>query len=68
MKIKKNIGNLDRAIRLIFGIVAFVLVFVIDDLLIQLAFFSLGVFSVYESLSSWCLFYMLIGKNTCPLE
>lgn len=60
----KNIGFLDRLLRLIIGMV-----------LIGLAFFSksttlaiIGLLTLFEAASSWCVFYQLIGRNTCPLN
>ena len=27
-----------------------------------------GLFSLYEAVSSWCVFYQLLGRNTCPIK
>lgn len=26
-----------------------------------------GLFTIYEGIAGWCVFYQLIGRNTCPL-
>jgi hypothetical protein len=63
---KKNIGTTDRVVRLCIAFLFFIVAF----------FFSgfgrwvvvlLGLFSLYEALFSWCAFYALLGKNTCPV-
>lgn len=59
----KNIGSLDRLARLLIGLV----------LIGTAAFYSspvlaiFGIFTLFEAVSSWCVFYQLIGRNTCPL-
>lgn len=60
---KKNIGLLDRIIRLLIAI-ALLLLAIWQYSWIALA---LSLFTIYEVLTSWCLFYQLIGKSTCPL-
>lgn len=60
---KKNIGLNDRIVRLIFGL-----------LLLAFAWWkaswialALALFTFYEALVGWCIFYQLIGKNSCPI-
>ena len=60
---KKNIGTPDRILRLILAIVLFVLAYINQSILLLLG----GLFCLYEALSSWCAFYALMGKSTCPL-
>lgn len=61
---KSNIGEKDRLFRLAIAIV----------LLIGASFFSswillaFSLFVFYETAFSWCLFYQLTGKNTCPIS
>ena len=58
---KKNIGSGDRILRFIFGI--FLLLFAWwQTSWITLAF---AAFIFYEVLTSWCIFYQFIGKNSC---
>ena len=64
---KKNIGTIDRGVRLCVGVACFIGAYYIGGALSIVAVL-LGAFCVYEALVSWCAFYMLIGKNTCPLE
>jgi hypothetical protein len=61
---QKNIGALDRLIRLLVACVLLLIAWWKGSGLILL--FSL--FTFYEALVSWCLLYQLIGKNSCPLD
>ena len=61
---KRNIGTIDRLIRL-----------TLATLLLAYAYWqgswvALGfsLFTFYESWAGWCLFYQLIGKSSCPLS
>jgi hypothetical protein len=66
---KKNMGNADRAIRVIIAILVAVLYFtnVISGTLGLILLIVAGVF-VLTSLISFCPLYSLIGLNTCPVK
>ena len=59
----KNIGTKDRVLRVLLGI------FLLGFTLWQTSWlaFAFALFTFYEVLTSWCIFYSLIGKNTCPV-
>lgn len=59
----KNIGSFDRLLRLTIGVVLIVAAILYRSS--TLAIF--GLFTLYEAVSSWCVLYQLIGRNTCPL-
>lgn len=61
---KKNIGTADRVIRLVLAIL--LLLFAIWQKSWIVGIISL--FTFYEALTSWCIFYQLIGKNSCPIK
>src|SRR3989344_4103644 len=61
---KPNIGTKDRIARLIIGVVLISLALIYKSTFMALA----GLFSIYEAVSSWCVFYQLLGKNTCPIK
>lgn len=61
---KQNIGTNDRIIRLIIGVVLISLAIVSKSTFMALA----GLFSLYEAVTSWCVFYQLLGRNTCPIK
>lgn len=61
---KPNIGTKDRIARLIIGVVLISLA-----VFYKSAFMALGgLFSIYEAVSSWCVFYQILGRNTCPIK
>lgn len=62
--VQKNIGKPDRLLRLAIGL-ALLLWAILTSWSPILIFFS-G-FALFESLFSWCAFYQLMGKNTCPI-
>lgn len=59
----RNIGTKDRLIRLAIALLLLVLAWAESS---WTALF-LGLFTLFEVFSSWCIFYQLIGKNSCPL-
>jgi hypothetical protein len=66
---KKNIGTKDRLIRLLLGIVCFVLAFTVaNSSVLKIILVIAGVFCLFQAVFSWCLWYQIIGKNTCPVE
>jgi uncharacterized membrane protein HdeD (DUF308 family) len=64
LKPKKNIGLIDRIVRITIG-VALIIYSYFQMSLLALFF---GIFSIYEGLNSWCILYQLIGINTCPIN
>jgi hypothetical protein len=61
---KKNIGTPDRLLRAFFGVVLLALAWTYSSWILLAA----AVFTFYEAFASWCLFYQIIGKSTCPLD
>ena len=61
----KNINKKDRAIRVFIGL-AILLLAITTTWSPWLLFFS-G-FSFFEAIFSWCGFYAVLGKNTCPTD
>jgi len=66
---KKNMGNIDKIIRILVAIVIAILFFtnVISGTLGIILLVLAGVF-VLTSLISFCPLYTLIGINTCPKD
>lgn len=60
---RPNIGKTDRVLRFVLGGVFILLAIYLRSGMLLLA----GLFALYEAFSSWCVFYHVIGKNTCPL-
>ena len=61
---KPNIGTNDRIARLIIGVVLISLAVINKSTFMALG----GLFSIYEAVSSWCVFYQILGRNTCPIK
>jgi hypothetical protein len=61
---KKNIGTADRLLRL--GLAFALLLYAWW----QSSWIALGfsLFTFYEALSSWCILYQLLGKNSCSIK
>jgi hypothetical protein len=61
---KQNIGNFDRYLRIFIGLVLLAVgIYFKSGFIIIFAFFSF-----YEAFAGWCIFYQLIGRNTCPVK
>jgi len=61
---KKNIGTFDRLLRLAIALFLFAFAYYENS---YLAFFG-GIFVFWEALFSWCIFYQIIGKSSCPIN
>jgi membrane protein implicated in regulation of membrane protease activity len=61
---KKNVGNIERAIRIIVGLVLISLVFIGP----QSAWGWIGVIPLATGLIGWCPPYSLLGINTCKTK
>lgn len=61
---KKNIGTTDRVIRFILALLLLLYAWW------QSSWLALGfsLFTFYEALSSWCIVYQLLGRNSCPIH
>lgn len=62
-KAKKNIGNRDKYFRLILGVL--LLGIALTTTWSPILIFFSG-FCFFEVLLSWCGFYVILGRNTCP--
>jgi uncharacterized membrane protein YiaA len=62
--IKSNIGTPDRLFRLIIGVA------LLSYGIWNVSYLALAgsAFVFFEVFFSWCAFYALIGKNSCPIK
>lgn len=60
----RNEGTIDRALRIILGLVLLSLIFVGPQSLWGLV----GLIPLATGLLGWCPLYQLLGFSTCPLE
>lgn len=63
--VHQNIGKIDRLLRLAIGVGLFILA-ITTSWSPWLLFFS--DFALFEAIFSWCGFYAVLGKNTCPIS
>lgn len=61
---KKNIGKKDRITRLMMAIA----LLAIAAYKMSFVVFALGLFVLFESAFSWCIFYQFLGKSSCPIS
>lgn len=67
---KKNLGNRDRALRVLAALLATTCAFMAPLPLLTraLAFGGMGAYLLFTALAGTCFGYMLMGKSTCPVE
>jgi hypothetical protein len=61
---KKNIGTQDRLFRLGIAVILLILAWLLHSWIIL----AVGIFVLYEAAAGWCIYYQIIGKNTCPIN
>lgn len=69
----KNVGNIDRLLRLIVGVVLIALPFVggmalFDAALYKYGAIAIGIILVATSAMKFCPIYRIFGIRTCPLD
>ena len=66
---KKNMGGLDRIVRLIIAAIVIVLYYmgIVDGALAYVLLAMAGIF-ILTSFISFCLLYALVGLNTCKVK
>lgn len=62
--IKPNLGARDRFIRSLITVGLAMLAIWLNSWLIALVV----LFTLFESMTSWCIFYQILGKNSCPTK
>jgi len=65
--LKKNVGTIDRVVRVVLGIVLLAGYFVYPDATYRWAFL-LGIIPLVTGLVSSCPIYSILGISTCPLK
>lgn len=66
---KRNVGNTDRFVRIIFGII-FLLLFLsnVIDSGVKWAVLGVSVILIVTSFATFCPLYAVLGKNTCEVR
>lgn len=64
---KKNVGNTDRFVRIIFGIILLILFMsgVIENATIKWIILGVSAILIITSFATYCPLYAIVGKNTC---
>ncbi|GGD31181.1 YgaP family membrane protein [Flavobacterium orientale] len=68
---KKNIGNTDRFVRIIFGIILLILFMsgaLIENQTLKWIVLALSVILIVTSFTTFCPLYALLGKSTCEVK
>ncbi len=60
----RNLGTLDRVLRIVVGLILIALVFVGP----QTPWGWIGLIPLTTALIGWCPAYRLVGLNTCPMR
>lgn len=64
---KTNEGTVDRALRVIVGVVLLALFFLYPDA--SWRYFALiGIVPIVTGLVGWCPLYSMLGMSTCPVK
>jgi hypothetical protein len=61
---KPNIDNSGRILRLVLAIIIMMYAIGFSSWIA----FIVSIFVFFEALRGWCVFYQLIGKNSCPID
>lgn len=61
---KQNINTKGRILRLILGLFLLSLAFYYHSYIL----FGAALFCFFQALMGWCVFYQLLGKNSCDIE
>lgn len=64
VKMGKNVGTIDRVLRIVAGLILIALVFVGP----QTPWGWVGLIPIATALIGWCPAYRLLGMSTCALE
>lgn len=63
--IKKNVGSIDRILRVIIGAALLIAYFTMEN---ASPFLLIGIIPLATGLFSSCPLYSILGFNTCPLK
>ncbi|MBN8566622.1 DUF2892 domain-containing protein [Flavobacterium filum] len=67
---KKNVGNTDRFVRVMFGIILLILFMsgAIENNLVQWIVLGVSLILIITAFATFCPLYALVGKNTCEVK
>ncbi len=67
---KKNVGNTDRFVRVMFGIILLILFMsgAIENNVVQWVVLGVSLLLIITAFATFCPLYALVGKNTCEVK
>lgn len=65
---KRNVGTIDRVIRLIIGLLALGGVFFVNAIWLKVVLGIVGVVMLFTAATGFCALYTLFGISTCPVK
>lgn len=67
---KKNVGNTDRFVRVMFGIILLILFMsgAIENNLVQWIVLGVSMILIITAFVTFCPLYALVGKSTCEVK
>jgi hypothetical protein len=70
MIMKKNVGNTDRFVRVMFGIILLILFMsgAIENNLVQWIVLGVSLILIITAFATFCPLYALVGKSTCEVK
>lgn len=63
---QKNVGSIDKILRIVIGLGLLSLLFVLEAPMKYLGL--IGIVPLFTSLMGWCPLYTLLGLNTCKVK
>ncbi|TXH77217.1 MAG: DUF2892 domain-containing protein [Lysobacteraceae bacterium] len=63
---QKNVGSIDKILRIVIGLGLLSLLFVLEAPMKYLGL--IGIVPLFTSLMGWCPLYTLLGVNTCKVK
>lgn len=67
---KKNVGNTDRFVRVMFGIILLILFMsgAIENNVVQWVVLGVSLLLIITAFATFCPLYAVVGKNTCEVK
>ena len=68
---KKNVGNIDRVVRIVVALVIAYLLYsgtIVLSSFLGILLAVVGVIFLFTALVGWCAIYQLVGASTCPAK
>ncbi len=61
---KSNIDTAGRILRLVIGLILLSFAYYYSSWILL----AIALFTFFEAAKGWCVFYQLMGKNSCPIN